>query len=79
MTVWHMRDLVSGEKRLIMQNQVKHIVVPNYEGLTIEKMLDFAKDYPNVMMALPIEAEIHKLNRGYLANVIHTIVGEPFA
>ena len=30
------------------------------------------------MKALPIEAEIQKLQREYLANVIHTIVGEPF-
>ena len=41
-------------------------------------MLLFASDYPNVMRALPIEAEIKKLSRQYLANVIYTLVGEKF-
>ena len=36
--------------------------------------------YPEVFRALPIrKAEILKLPRQYLINVIHTIVGEPFA
>ena len=30
------------------------------------------------MKALPIDSEIKKLSRQYLANVIYSIVGEPF-
>ena len=30
------------------------------------------------MVCLPIESEIRKLSRAYLANVIYTVVGEPF-
>ena len=35
--------------------------------------------YPEVLKALPTgEKEIEKLPRQYIANVIHTIVGQPF-
>ena len=42
-------------------------------------MLGFAKAFLEVAHALPIEKkEIGKLHRGYIANVIYTIVGDPF-
>ena len=42
-------------------------------------MLEYAAQYPEVMQALPmVQREREKLPRGYLANVIYTIVGEPF-
>ena len=42
-------------------------------------MLYHAKNWDGVKMALPIETrEIEKLPRAYLANVIYTVVGDPF-
>jgi len=42
-------------------------------------MLEFALQYPDVYRVLPIEErEIKKLHRGYVANVIFTVVGAPF-
>ena len=34
-TVWHMRDLVSGKRRLLEAKKIKHLNVPQYEGLKI--------------------------------------------
>ena len=43
-------------------------------------MLDYAKDNLAVKEALPLlEREIKKLPRQYLVNIIHTLVGKPFA
>ena len=40
-------------------------------------MLRYAKDYPSVYEAFPIEPkEIEKLPRPYVANVIYTLAGE---
>jgi hypothetical protein len=78
MTIWHLRDLAAGDRQIIPSTRVKFISIPNYTGLKIEKMVEFARDYPAAMQALPIEAEIKQLHRQYLANVIFTIVGEPF-
>ena len=49
MTIWHMRDLVSGARTKIKESDVKQITVPYFEGLKIEKFLEYAADKPNVM------------------------------
>ena len=78
-TVFHMRDLVASKRRIIKSDDVNHITVPFFEGLTIEKMYEFAETVPGVMEAFPIiQREQDKLPREYIANVIHTLVGEKF-
>ena len=53
--------------------------VPQYEGLKVEAMLDFASQYPNAMRVFPeSKKETMKMPRQYIANCIFTIVGEPF-
>ena len=43
-------------------------------------MLEFASRHPNAMAALPEPLkERLKLPRGYIANVIHSTVGDEFA
>ena len=39
---------------------MSHINIPNFEGLTIEAMIDYAKDSKQVMDYLPINLEIKK-------------------
>ena len=76
-TIWHLRDLAAGKRRIIKNSDVKVIDVPYFEGLTVSDMLRYAKDYPSVYEAFPIELkEIEKLPRPYVANVIYTLVGE---
>ena len=42
-------------------------------------MLKYAKRYPEVYQALPaVESEIQVLHRQYIANLIYTLVGDPF-
>ena len=78
-TVWHLRDLAMGRKIIIKANEVRTIQVPHFEGLSIKIMLQHSKAFPGVAKALPDEKiEIDKLLRHYIANIIYTIVGEPF-
>ena len=79
MTVWHMKDLVSGKRRRIKGTDVKHLNVPQYEGLKVESFYNFAKSYPECMRCFPEEKiEMEKLPRQYIINVIYTTVGLPF-
>ena len=78
-TIWHCRDLQSGAKKRIRSDLVKHINVPQFEGLSIENMQAFAADYPQVARYFPIDKEMKKLPRQYIANVIYTITGDAFA
>ena len=80
MTVWHMRDLCSKKRRMIKSENVRHIIIPQFEGLAIEDLLSYASQHSNVMEALPLVAkETKKLPRQYIANVIYSLVGESFA
>ena len=78
-TIFHLRDLASGKKRIIKAAAVKTIQVPHFEGLSTTTMLYHAKNFPAVGRHLPAEPrEVEKLPRAYLANVIYTVVGDPF-
>ena len=78
-TVWHLRDLARGERRRIAAKDVLHIAIPQFEGLGIREMLEYASMFPEALKALPTGyKETEKLPRQYIANVIHTIVGKPF-
>ena len=78
-TVWHLRDLASGARKMIKAEKIKHINIPQFEGLTIETILAFARGYPKVMECLPEEPkELRKMPRQYIANIVYTVVGKPF-
>ena len=80
MTVWHMKDLVNGKRKLLKSKDIKHVDIPQFEGLAIKDLLQFAEPYKDVVMALPMtKVEVDKLPRQYIANIINTIVGRPFA
>jgi hypothetical protein len=64
---------------MIKSKDIRHVHVPQFTGLSVENMLEYAKKYPKVFKALPAEqAEIESLHRGYVANVIYTVVGDNF-
>ena len=78
-TTWHLKELASGHRRIILSKNAKHFFVPQFEDLDKDDMLRFAEQYSEAMRALPsVEHERRKLHRSYIANVIYTIVGEPF-
>ncbi len=78
-TVWHLRDLASGKRKIIKADNVKTIMIPHFDGLTVERMLFHVKDVVQVMKAFPIEQrEIDKMPRYYICNVIYTLVGDKF-
>ena len=77
-TIWHLRDISAGKRRLILAKVIQLLFVTQLEGLKIETMLLFGSQYPEVMRALPIvEHERLKLHRQYIANVTYTLAGEP--
>ena len=77
--IWHLRDIAAGKRKYIKALGVKTIQVPHFDGLTFDTMIVNAKKHPGFSNFLPSEPrEVEKLPRAYLANLIYTIVGEPF-
>ena len=76
MTIWHLKELVSNQRRIIKANEVQHVTLPLFEGLYFEDLYTYAQQFNGgeIMQALPsVEKEIRKLPREYLGNVIQTI------
>merc|ERR1712091_168034 len=64
---------------MLKAKDIKHVTVPQFEGLAIKDLLEFARPYDEVIAALPqVKTEIDKLPRQYIANIISTLVGKPF-
>ena len=79
MTIFHLRDLANNARTRISCDDIKVYQAPQYKGLKIEDMLQFAAAYPDVAAALPEEPrEILKLHRDYVSTIIYTLVGRPF-
>ena len=83
MTIYHLRDLACSRKLRIKADKIKHIGIPHYKTLTVEKMRDYIDKHDTreiILKYFPTEnKEFEKLPRQYVANVIYTVVGEEFA
>ena len=64
MSVYHLRDIISGNRTMLKSKEIKHISVPVYESLSMAKMLEWAQRHPAVFRVLPAEqSEIDNLHR----------------
>ena len=54
------------------------IYVPQYESLSLDKILEYALAFQQITNALPVLREIRKMPRAYVCNVINTLIGEEF-
>ena len=46
--------------------------------MSIERILEQAKQYPQVRKYLPEDRDMHKVPRQWLINITYTLTGEPF-
>jgi hypothetical protein len=44
-TIWHLRDQANGQKKWIKADAIKHLYVPHYESLSIDKILEWAEEH----------------------------------
>ena len=80
-TIWHLKDLVGNQRRLVLSGDVSHVTLPLFEGLYIDDLLTFARGFNNgeIMQCLPsVEKEINKLPREYIGNVVQTVAKDVF-
>ena len=52
--------------------------VPQYEGLSIDRILEKGQEHPEVVNYLPDERDIERLPRSFIVNVTYTLMGEKF-
>ena len=62
-SVYWMKDLLSKKKKAIKASEVQTLNVPQYESLSVKKLLDFAAAYQDVYDYFPDPREIPQLPR----------------
>ena len=77
-TVYFLKDILMGKKRHVKNDVVQSIFVPQYELLTIEKILNFAGQDPNLQHYLPDGPDIKKIPKQWMYDFCAAVIGQPF-
>ena len=77
-TIYFLKDIVGRKKAHITNNQVVTLHVPQYEGLTVAKILQFALNQQGVAKYLPDDVDLPKVPKQWIVNVYAAVIGEPF-
>ena len=76
--VYWIKDIMRGKKKAIKTSEVKYLYAPQYDSLSISKLLDFAAAYQAIEDYLPEARDIPMLPRQWILNVCFTIIGADF-
>ena len=67
-----------GKKRYIKSEDIRLIKVPQYKGLTVKNILEFAKKNIHIDRFLPEYDYLKEHNREWHCNIVNTIIPEIF-
>ena len=51
------------------------LCVPQYENLSIERIIQTARKDSQISLYLPEDRDMHKVPRQWLINVVYTVIG----
>jgi hypothetical protein len=77
-TVYFMKDLVTGVRKYVPMDRVVHIHVPAYESLKLEEIFAFFLQNEVVIPFMPEDKELRKMPKQWVCNVGATVIGVPF-
>ena len=77
-TLDFLRDVLSKKKRLLKNNDVKIITVPNLPELSAQQLCKMAKNDPDINKYLPLYNEHRPYSKQYLFTVINSVKQEFF-
>ena len=61
--IYFIKSIMCKQKRAIKTSAVKYMFAPQYDTLSIEKILAFSSQYAEVLNYLPEERDMHMLPR----------------
>ena len=73
-----MKDLISGKRKYVLSNDIKHLTIPQYETLSVKEIKKFITDNADSLLYLPEEQEWEKLPKAWFCNIIHTVITDKF-
>ena len=73
-----MKDILARRKAYLHNDAVKVIFVPQYKNLTLEKVLAFVGQHPQIDLYLPDAPDLPKVPKQWIMNVCAAVVGQDF-
>ena len=70
--------MISGAKKFILSENIKHVSIPQYESLSVKEIKKFMADNPECYQYLPDEKELDKVPKQWLANVLYKVTDQKF-
>ena len=77
-TIYFLKDLISGRKKIVPMAHLVHIHVPAYENLSLKVIYEFFEKHTDVLQFLPDGKELLKVPKAWICNVGATVIGEAF-
>ena len=77
-TIYFLKDLMSGAKTPIYGPDVRHVTIPQYEGLGIQDIANFVNTKANVLPFLPDGKELQKTPKQWIGNVCASVLKNIF-
>ena len=74
----YLRDLMMGKKKFIKSENILAIKVPQYKGLTVKSIIEFAQRNIHIDKYLPDYEYSKENNREWVWNIVNTIIPEKF-
>lgn len=74
-----MKALMARKKKALKTSDMKYLYAPQYDTLSISKLLDYAAAYHAVEEYMPDARDIPMLPRQWILNICFSIIGQDFA
>ena len=59
-TIYFLKDICNQHKRHLKNKSIQHLHVPQYKNLSVEKILEFISDIPDIADYLPDDIDLAK-------------------
>ena len=77
-SIYFLKDLISGKKKRIANKDVEHVTIPQYEGCGIKEICNYLMQHKTIGDWFPDMIEVGRLPKEWIGNVAFTILGQPF-
>ena len=76
--MYFLKDILACKKAYVPNNKVQTLYVPQYKNLSIERILEFVSEKPNISNFLPDDIDLEKVPKQWIVNVCAVVLGSEF-
>ena len=77
-TIYFLKDIIGRKKAYLKNKQVVTLHVPQYKGLSLEKIMAFACQQQGLEKYLPDAPDLPKVPKQWIVNVCAAVLGDDF-